>query len=77
MKVHAIDSVLWAKKEKYGANETQLSLAWLLRHPSGIFPVIGTTRPDRIRDSVQAAGIKLDRQDWFEMLRISSGENLP
>jgi predicted oxidoreductase len=64
---------LWQKKEKYKATETQLSLAWLLKHPSGMFPVIGTTQPERILESAKAVDIDLDRQDWFEMLKIASG----
>jgi predicted oxidoreductase len=69
-------SELWKKKEKYGATETQLSLAWLLRHPADIFPVIGTTQPERIRESAGAMNIKLDRQDWFEMLKIARGHDV-
>ena len=69
-------SLLWSKKEKYEATETQLSLAWLLRHPAGLFPVIGTTKPDRIIESAAAVDIKLDRQDWFEMLKVASGRDV-
>jgi predicted oxidoreductase len=68
---------LWAKKEKYRATETQLSLGWLLRHPSDIFPVIGTTQPERIKESAAAATIAMDRQDWFEMLRVVRGMDVP
>jgi predicted oxidoreductase len=67
---------LWNKKEKYGATETQMSLAWLLKHPSGMFPVIGTTQPERIIESAKATDIDLDRQDWFEMLKVASGKDV-
>jgi predicted oxidoreductase len=67
---------LWNKKEKYSCTETQLSLAWLLRHPAGIFPVIGTTQPERIAESADSVDIKLDAQDWFEMLKIASGKDV-
>lgn len=69
-------SDLWSKKEKYKASETQLSLAWLLKHPSGMFPVIGTTQPERIIESAKAVSIDLDRQDWFEMLRVVTGRDV-
>lgn len=68
---------LWSVKERYGASETQLALAWLLSHPSGMCPVIGTTKPERILDSVKSVDIRLDRQDWFDMLRIASGREVP
>jgi predicted oxidoreductase len=67
---------LWTKKEKYKATETQLSLAWLLRHPADIFPVIGTTQPERVVESAKAVNIALERQDWFEMLKAATGHDI-
>lgn len=67
---------LWSQKEKYNATETQLSLAWLMTHPSGIFPVIGTTQPDRIIEGAKAVDLKLNRQDWFEMLKAAAGKDV-
>jgi predicted oxidoreductase len=68
---------LWSKKDKYGASETQLALAWLLSHPANMFPIIGTTKPERIIESAKAVDIHLERQDWFEMLKIASGKEVP
>jgi predicted oxidoreductase len=70
------EKALWTKKEKYNATETQLALAWLMKHPSGIFPVIGTTQPERILESAKAVAIQLDRQDWFEMLKAATGKDV-
>lgn len=68
---------IFNKAPKYGATQTQLLLAWLLRHPSNIFPVIGTTKPERITESAKAIDIKLDTQDWFEMLLVVQGKEMP
>ncbi|MBA4054263.1 MAG: oxidoreductase [Marivirga sp.] len=68
---------LFSKAGKYKATEAQLSLAWLLKHPSHIFPVIGTTKPERIVECAKAIGIDLDIQDWFEMLRVAQGKEMP
>jgi predicted oxidoreductase len=62
---------------KYNASYSQLALAWLLRHPSKIFPVIGTTQPDRIKEAAKSIDIQLDRQDWFEMLKWVMGKEMP
>jgi predicted oxidoreductase len=70
-------SPLWSKKEKYKATETQLALAWLVKHPSGMFPVIGTTQPERVLESARAVNIELERQDWFEMLKVAAGRDVP
>jgi predicted oxidoreductase len=75
-KLMSAHSALWSKKEKYKATETQLSLAWLLKHPADIFPVIGTTQPERVKESAAAANISLERQDWFEMLRNATGKDV-
>ncbi len=61
---------------RYQASPSQLLLAWLLKHPSSIFPVIGTTKPDRIAECVTALDVKLDRQDWFEMLKWVTGKEV-
>ena len=68
---------MFSKANHYQATESQLSLAWLLRHPSQIFPVIGTTKPERIIESAKAIDIKMDRQDWFEMLKVVMGKEMP
>lgn len=70
------DREWFGKAAKYNATYGQLSLAWLLKHHA-IFPVIGTTQPDRIIESAKSLEIDLDRQDWFEMLQWVQGEEVP
>lgn len=72
-----IKEVLLNLKEKYNASETQLLLAWILKHPSGIKPVIGTTNKDRIIESFNATKIDLELEDWFEILVASQGHKVP
>ncbi|WP_340199468.1 aldo/keto reductase [Ascidiimonas sp. W6] len=62
---------------KYNATADQLLLAWILKHPAGIHPVIGTTSPQRITNSVKAMDIELELQDWFLMLTTSTGHEVP
>ena len=54
-----------------------LALAWLLRHPAGIVPVIGTHSPERMKNAVAAADVELPREDWFRILRASKGTDVP
>jgi predicted oxidoreductase len=64
--------------EKYGgATLDQLAFAWVMAHPSGPVPVIGTNRDGRIRDAAAAAGIKLDRQDWYALWTAAKGHGIP
>lgn len=69
-----IKQLLHALSPKYNqASADQLLLAWLLRHPSGLLPVIGTARPERITAAAEALNIELERQDWFAMLEAARG----
>lgn len=72
-----IQSVLSNLTEKYSATEDQLLLAWILKHPSKIHPVIGTTNKERIVNAVKAEEIDLDLQDCFELLVASQGHKVP
>ena len=45
--------------KKYGTSLEAIVVAWLLRHPAGIQPVIGTTKPKRIRGCAEALEIEL------------------
>lgn len=71
-----IKSVLHKIEDKYNATEDQLLLAWLLKHPSNIHPVIGTTDKHRIINAVKAVSIHLELKDWFEILEASTGQEV-
>ena len=58
---------------KYNASPDQLLLAWILKHPSGIHPVIGSTNLKRIKAASEAVPIHLTTQDWFKILEASQG----
>jgi predicted oxidoreductase len=49
-------------------------LAWLLRHPAGIQPVVGTTNPDRIRATALAFDVSLTREEWYSLYVTARGE---
>ncbi len=62
---------------RYNCSYSQLSLAWLMKHPSGIFPIIGTTKPERVEEAARAVNIILDRQDWFALLKWVMRKEVP
>lgn len=61
----------------YHTDRTCIALAWLLRHPSNIVPVVGTTKPENIRLAAHATEIELDRETWYRILLAARGEKLP
>jgi predicted oxidoreductase len=60
-----------------GVSRTVIALAWLLKHPSGIQPIVGSTNPERIRDAAKADQIELSREEWYSLLLAARGEPLP
>lgn len=66
-----------AMATKYGVDTGNLLLAWLLKHPAGIVPVIGTMNPGRVRSSVKALEVNIDRQDWFHLLKVIRTYDVP
>ncbi|MEO9890872.1 aldo/keto reductase [Aurantibacter sp.] len=71
-----IKSVLNILAKKYQVSENQLLLAWLLRHPAHIKPVVGTTSKERLQESLEAIKIELDLEDWFLLLEASRGHEV-
>lgn len=72
-----INKQLGALQEKYSATEDQLLLAWILKHPAGIYPVIGTTTKSRLKLAAEAVKIDLELEDWFLILEASQGHEVP
>jgi predicted oxidoreductase len=54
-----------------------IALAWLLRHPARIVPIVGSASPDRIRELARADEIRLSREEWYRLWETSRGARLP
>ena len=63
--------------DKYEASCEAILLAWLMRHPAAIRPVIGSLNPERIIGCAQAVRIRLDRQEWYRLYQTARGAELP
>ena len=61
---------------KKGVNNTAITIAWLLRHPAKMQPIIGTMNPQRIRDICKATEVEITRPEWYEIYR-AAGNTLP
>jgi predicted oxidoreductase len=61
---------------QYQCTSSQLLLAWLLKHPSTILPIAGTTKPERIEEAAKSMDIGLDKQHWFVMLKWVTGKDV-
>ncbi|MEO5647982.1 MAG: aldo/keto reductase, partial [Chitinophagaceae bacterium] len=72
-RILAVTSIL---AEKYTCTVDQVLLAWLLKHPSGIKPVLGTARAERVKAAMEATQINMTREEWYLLWRASTGEEV-
>jgi predicted oxidoreductase len=72
-----IQKELAAQSKKYGSEPWIMVLAWLLRHPAEITPIIGSTRPSRIRAAAQSLEVDYTREDWYRLLEARNGQEVP
>lgn len=72
-----IRSELDIQARKYDIQAWVVMLVWLLSHPSGILPIIGSTRPDRIREALSALDVEYTRPDWYRLLEARNGQEVP
>jgi len=62
--------------EAKGVPNTATVIAWILRHPAKIQPIVGTTNAKRLKDICKASKINLSRQEWYEIYK-AAGNKLP
>lgn len=68
--------VLNPLKEKYSAGTDQILLAFLAKHPSGIIPVIGTSKIERVKAAKEAMDIQLSHEEWYDLWQASTGKRI-
>ncbi|TWX65100.1 aldo/keto reductase family oxidoreductase [Colwellia sp. C1TZA3] len=72
-----IENELSHQSEKYACTPWQVILAWLLKHPANICPIIGSTTPERIVAAKQALTLDYSREDWYRLLEARNGQAVP
>jgi predicted oxidoreductase len=63
--------------QEKGVSKEAIALAWLLRHPAKIQPIIGTTKPERIKAACEADGVELSRDEWYRLFIAGRGDRMP
>jgi len=62
---------------EFGVDRAAVAIAFLLAHPAGILPVLGTNNLDRIRNISDALKVDLDRESWFRLYEAALGHEVP
>jgi len=60
-----------------GTTREAVAIAWLLRHPAPIQPIIGTTNLERMAASVPADRLELSREEWYTLFEAARGGAVP
>ncbi len=71
--VAALDSVA----ERCGVPRTAAAYAWVMAHPAGPIPIVGSQSEGRIREAAQALGVGMTRAEWYAVYAAARGEPLP
>jgi predicted oxidoreductase len=59
-----------------GVTNTAIAIAWILRHPARMQPIVGTTNPERLKDICKASNVTLTRPEWYDIY-TAAGNKLP
>jgi predicted oxidoreductase len=69
----ALDAVAGAQ----GVSRTVAAYSWLMAHPAGIVPIIGSQNAERIAEGAEALTVRWTRTDWYAVLVAARGVPLP
>lgn len=60
-----------------GISRSVAAYSWLMAHPAGIVPIIGSQQAQRIAEGAAATKVRWNRTDWYAVLVAARGERLP
>lgn len=63
--------------DKYELNTAQLMLLFLKKHPSGIIPVLGTSKTERLEEALAVESKTMEKEDWYALYSSAKGIQLP
>ncbi|RVU05824.1 aldo/keto reductase [Novosphingobium umbonatum] len=73
----AIAAALDVVAKDRGISRTVAAYSWLMAHPAGIIPIIGSQNPARIAEGASALSVQWSREEWYAVLVAARGEKLP
>ncbi len=70
---HPVNATLNRIASEQGVDPSSVAIAWLLAHPVGIVPVLGTNSLQRIAKLDEALRVEMDRVTWYELYTAALG----
>lgn len=71
-----LNDVMQQLAHKYQVTKPAIAIAWLLRHPAHMQPIVGTTSSQHLKETIKACDFTLTRQEWYD-LYLASEKPLP
>lgn len=71
-----LNAVLDRIAEERGVTSSAVAIAWILRHPARMQPIVGTTNAARLKEICAASRVELSRAEWYEIYK-AAGNRLP
>lgn len=72
----SLNQVIGQMAEKYGITDTGLAIAWLLRLPDQMQPIVGSVNLKRLEEIAAASTVTLSAEDWYQIY-LAAGYTLP
>lgn len=76
-RIVAVKTALAAHGQRHGVGVAAAAYAWIMAHPAGIIPIVGSQNEGRIAESADAYKVRFTRAEWYAILVASLGEDLP
>ena len=73
----AVAAALDAVAQDRGISRSVAAYSWLMAHPAGIVPIVGSQKAERIAEAAQALTVRWTREEWYAVLIAARGEPLP
>ena len=73
----AVAAALDAVAQDRGVSRSVAAYSWLMAHPAGIVPIVGSQQPERIAEATSALTVRWTRKEWYAVLVAARGVNLP
>jgi len=76
-RARAVVAALARAADRAGVSVTAAAYAWIMGHPSGAIPIVGSQQPARIREAAEALKLSFTRAEWYAVLIAARGIPLP
>ncbi len=73
----AVATALDTVAQDRGVSRSVAAYSWLMAHPAGIVPIVGSQKAERIAEAAQALTVRWTRVEWYAVLVAARGVNLP